>query len=155
MTLGLVIPAERSTLYSLALCDLSLEKIRAGFEFALRNFAPGYGVNFPSPGQIRQWAEQATAADRQAASTRLLLDRGDKPEGWEAASKEEIAELVAMVRARAASKSMGGSNRAETKPQTEAEYNARIAELQKQRDKLKGDQAGQPSPPLVPPRRSK
>lgn len=105
MALGQVIPAERTLLYIRALSDLSEAQLAHGFEIALKHFKPEFGRVFPIPGEIREWALQWRPEP--IRDTRRILDRGDKPPGWEPLKPGEVDELLRQVRQVATSNQNG------------------------------------------------
>lgn len=96
MALGRVIPAERTVKYVDALADLTEKQLTFGFAQALKLFKPEFGVDFPPPALIREWAEQYRPVDP-IVETRKYLTRDDKPPTWEelgrksGATPEDIA----------------------------------------------------------------
>lgn len=91
MGLGRVIPPERIVLYIRALSGLTKVQLEHGFAVALREFVPEYGQDFPAPGLIRRWAEQAPKDN----PFRALLERGDKPADWEPLQPGELEAMRA------------------------------------------------------------
>jgi hypothetical protein len=76
IVMGQEIPKERLLLYVNALSDLTEDQLKHGFDIALRDFHPGYGINFPYPAQLRRWCQEIPAVDL----SRAILERADKPD---------------------------------------------------------------------------
>jgi hypothetical protein len=74
--MGQEIPAARMLLYTRALSDLSESQLAHGFARALKEFLPGYGVNFPMTGTLREWCFSWQPPDE----TQKLLKRAEKPD---------------------------------------------------------------------------
>ncbi len=65
-----------------------MAQIEHAFKFALQYFKPEFGVMFPVPAEIRQWAQEYNPeAER---NSREILSRGAKPEGWEPVDPAEV-----------------------------------------------------------------
>lgn len=102
IALGQAVTAERIGLYCRALSDLTDYQIAQGFEKALKFFKPEFGKAFPAPAEIREYALQF----QQEHTSRVLLERGDKPPGWEPVSPEELRAFVEEVKRVARSKKL-------------------------------------------------
>lgn len=76
---------ERVSLYSHALKDLTRGQLQYGVDQALKLFTPEYGRTFPSPAEIREWAE--SYRPEEPISTRKFQSVADMdpdrcPKGW-------------------------------------------------------------------------
>ena len=91
-------------LFCVALADLTEGQIKFGFEQALKFWKPEYGKKFPAPAEIREYAERYVPVDPIAETRRLYLERQSKPEGWEPATEEELAEFRTQLAQAALSK---------------------------------------------------
>ncbi len=91
-------------LFCVALGDLTEGQIRFGFAEALKFWKPEYGKKFPAPAEIREYAERYVPVDPIAETRRLYLERENKPEGWEPATEEELAEFREQLKKAAESK---------------------------------------------------
>jgi len=134
MALGQVIPAERILLYIRALSDLTESQLAHGFEKALKFFKPEFGRVFPTPAEIREWAYEwrPPVVD----PSRAILDRGDKPPGWEQLQPGELdkmraraKQVVERVERTAQAEVNGPATTRETVPADELERR-RIAQLE-------------------------
>lgn len=95
MALGRKIPKERAVHYLQTLSDLTESQIEHGFTTARNKFVPGYGIDFPSPGQIREWCLEW----KPDLDARRILPAETKPEGWEPdAAQQLIEEMRAKLR---------------------------------------------------------
>ncbi len=97
MGLGQVIPAQRMLLYGRVLGDLTDMQLLHGFDHALKYFKPEYGRNFPFPAELREWALQYRPEP--ITDTRRILDRGDKPPGWEPLDDDDRSRIASLQKA--------------------------------------------------------
>lgn len=74
-------------MYIRALDDLTEKRLAFGFEQALKLWKPEYGKTFPTPGEIREYADGYQPVDP-IAETRKYLNRADKPPDWEELGKK-------------------------------------------------------------------
>ena len=84
---------ERIALYCRALRDLSIESLKYAFDVRLRML----GHFLPSIDELRKAAEEWESSDH-IPDARHLLERGDKPPGWEPMTKEESAAFIAELK---------------------------------------------------------
>lgn len=94
--LGQTIPAERVALYCRALTDIGEAQMKFAFDQALRHL----GEFLPSVRDLRGYAENWRPAEV-VTDCRHILDRGDKPPGWEQLTPEELAQMQVEARSRA------------------------------------------------------
>src|SRR5439155_4357533 len=91
-------------LYAEALADLTTDEVQHGFRQALRLFKPEYGKTFPTPAELREWAEEAISPDenRKAALESDEIDPEKCPAGWTPEEVKRARITMRVIRQQAA-----------------------------------------------------
>ena len=85
---GLEMEPNRIAIYIRELSDLTEYQIRHAFKIAMRD-----AKYIPQIAELREWAMQGRPL---VDESRAILQRGDKPPGWEPLTATEITELTRM-----------------------------------------------------------
>lgn len=82
LAFGVKLEEERIAAFIEALQDLSELQIKHAFKRAVKSWQPAYGRTFPSPAELREYAEEISGDPQPLANSAAYIDPEKLPKGW-------------------------------------------------------------------------